>query len=172
MALVLNSKQFAIYHQHLVDRFRPAVIRGVHSGAARAIGYLVDRTRTARPANPGGIGSGGAVNTGEFMRGWRVLRASDGATILNTKAHSPIVEHGRRAGSKFPPRAPLVAWIRRRLRMTEEQAQRMYYPIAKEIARRGLIGRKILDADEARHEIMRLVELEVVAELNRAMNKP
>lgn len=223
MALVLNSAQFAAYHQHLVDRFRPAVLRGVHAGAQRAIGYLVARTRTAPPANPAGKGSGGAVDTGAFVRGWRVLRNADGATLVNATAHGPFVEHGRRPGSMMPPRDPLIAWIKRKLlakpkaprkkskprtksdaeRMrsdqertqravraiangpreskakkpgraklgpsADEQAARLYFPIARAIARRGLKGRKILDADEPRAEILRMVEREVVAELNRAM---
>lgn len=171
MALVLNSRQFALYHQHLVERFRPAVLSGVHSGAQRAIPYLVQRTRLAAPANPGGVGSGGAVNTGAFIRGWRVLRNDDGATITNQAAHAPHVEAGRRPGGKFPPRSALVPWIMRRLGNSADEANRLYYPIAKAISKRGLIGRRILSADEASREILRLVEAEVVAELNRAMKK-
>jgi hypothetical protein len=222
MALVLNSKQFALYHQRLVERFQPTVLRGVHAGAQRAVAYLVERTRLARPANPSGIGSGGAVDTGAFIRGWRVLKNADGATIVNAVPHAPVVNYGRRPGSKMPPRAPLIAWIKRRLltksptkrspskprtksdavreradearrehgingrpkrpKRPEDrrvkrpssldlQAARLYWPIAKAIARRGLLEREILTAYEARQTILALVEREVISELNREMRK-
>jgi hypothetical protein len=225
--LVLNTAQFADFHKRLAERFRPAVIRGIMAGAARAIPYLVDRTRTAPPANPGGVGSGGAVNTGALVRGWRVLAASDGASIVNVAAHAVNVEEGRRRGSKFPPRDPLIAWIKRKLLTkpkkkprrfaprsnreaereardrrrleaairrvgakdpkygprqqkpdsrrarvrrklsTDEQAARLYFPIARAIARRGLIARKLITAPEAGAEILRLVSAAVVAELEK-----
>lgn len=171
MAVILDSRQFYRFHQNLVERFKPAVLRGVHSGAQRAIPYLVNRTRLAPPANPAGIGTGGAVNTGAFIRGWRVLRTPDGAEILNAAAHAPIVEHGRRPGGKMPPRTAVVPWLIRRLGMSQAQAERLYWPVAKAIQKRGLLGRKISTADEAQREIMRLVEAEVIAELNREMSK-
>lgn len=206
MAMVLNSKEFALYHRKLAERFRPAVLRGVNSGAARAVSYLVERTRAAPPANPSGIGSGGAVDTGAFIRSWRAVPMPDGASLVNTSGYSPIIEDGRRARSKFPPRAALIAWIRRKLspsprprktssnkrdsfddrvkerareakeskrkrRYSMSEAERLYFPIARAIARRGLKGRKILNADEARTWILELVRREVAAELNREMGR-
>ena len=116
MPLILNSKEFARYHARLAERFRPAVMRGVMSGAQRAVAYLVERTRAAPPANPSGIGTGGAVDTGNLVRSWKAVQMPDGATLVNVAGYSPIVEDGRRAGSKMPPRAALVAWIRRKIR--------------------------------------------------------
>lgn len=234
MALVLNSAQFANFHKRLAERFKPAVMRGVRSGAARAIPYLVQRTRTAPPANPGGVGSGGAVDTGALVQSWRVIAAPDGASIVNMAAHGANVEYGRKSGSKFPPRAPLIAWIKRKLlakpkvkkrrfgpRNTKEQdreiadrrrlenairrvgakdpqygprrpkpdgrrkgdgrgkrtisaddqAARLYFPIARAIARRGLIARKLLTAPEAGEEILKLVTWEVTNELNRETSR-
>lgn len=234
VALVLNSKQFAQYHRKLAERFRPTILRGVRAGAARAIGELVYATRTAPPANPAGIGSGGAVNTGQFARSWKVIPLPDGAEILNTAPHSAVVEGGRRAGSKFPPKDQLIAWIKRKIlarppkarksrprrsaeeqraavekkrleaairrvgakdpvlgprrpakakkppprkkgvRRTysrDEQAARLYFPIARAIARRGLIARKILTLPTMQARILDLVTREVGEQLSREMGK-
>lgn len=241
MALVLNAKQFAEYHRRLADKFRPTVLRGVRAGAARAVGYLVARTREAPPANPAGKGSGGAVNTGAFVRRWRAIPLPDGAALVNDSPYGPIIEDGRRRGSKFPPRDALIAWIRRKLlaqpkrrrfgpgesrearrdrtekkrlesrirqfgredprqgpRKPEKfgpqrrsrpnpkakpkersrraasldtQAARLYFPIARAISRRGLLGRKILTAPTAKEEILRMVTREVAAEINREMGR-
>lgn len=234
MALVLNSRQFAQYHRKLADRFRPTILRGVRSGAARAIGELVHATRTAPAANPAGIGTGGAVNTGQFVRSWKVIPLPDGAEILNTAPHAPVVDGGRRPGSRFPPRDALIAWIKRKIlapppkpprkskrgsaedqraaaekkrleaairrtgakdpvlgprrptrakkppprrkgvRRTysrDEQAARLYFPIARAIARRGLIGRKILTSSTMKARILDIVTREVGDQLHREMGK-
>jgi hypothetical protein len=226
MALVLNSKQFAEYHQRLADQFIPTVHRGVRAGAARAVGYLVERTRTAPPANPGGIGTGGAVNTGAYVRRWRSVPLPNGAELINDSPYAPVIEYGRRPG-RFPPKGPLIAWIKRRLltrpkkprrrgtgasrevrdqerarkqleagirrtgerdrkygprrrpapapkrrggkrKLTaDDQAARLYFPIARAIARRGLIGRRIATAPDAQAWILELVRREVAEELVR-----
>lgn len=169
--LKLNAAQFALYHRKLAKEFRPTIMRGVMSGAQRSIAYLVDRTRKAPPANPAGIGEGGAVNTGAFIKSWTVRPLPDGAALMNTRGYSPIVEHGRQAGSRLPPKRAIVPWLIRRLKLKPEQAEKIWYPVALSIARRGLIGRKIISADEARSEIMKRVNAEVLHELQRAIAK-
>lgn len=234
MALVLSSKEFAAYHKRLADQLRPTILRGVHSGAARAVGYLVQRTRAAPPANPAGVGSGGAVNTGAFIRRWKSVKLPDGAELVNDSPYAGIVDpdaqYGRRPGSKFPPRDALIAWIRRRLftrppqkrrrfaprtgadkeregaqkardkrvrdflRDHEEPkarrpgaaggggkrragpspdqlAARLYFPIARAIARRGLLGRRILHDLEAKRAILDYVRADVRRELEKELAK-
>jgi hypothetical protein len=236
MALVLNSREFAAYHARIAAQFRPAVMRGVHSGASRAVAYLVQRTRSAPPANPAGIGSGGAVNTGAFARRWKAIRLPDGAELVNDSPYAGIVDpegqYGRRPGSKLPPKAPLIAWIKRRLLTTskpvrrkqkprgtadqqreasdrartqkaigeftktprygprrperygperkpkrgrvksiDDQAARLYFPIARAIARRGLLGRKILHDHSAKSEIIDFVRIDVRKELEIELSR-
>lgn len=239
MALVLDAKQFAAYHARLAAQFRPTILRGVRAGAARAIPYLVHRTREAPPANPSGKGTGGAVNTGNFVRRWRAVPLPDGAALVNDTSYGPIIDGGRRPNSRFPPKAALIAWIKRRLltkapprkkskqpltqREREErdrkrlearirkfaagdsprggggaggggrggkgrgkpaggggrrksssiddQAARLYFPIARAIARRGLAARKILAAPTPRQEILDMVTREVAVEISREMAK-
>lgn len=236
MPLVLNAKQFAAYHSRLAEQLKPTILRGMRAGAARAVGYLVQRTREAPPANPSGVGTGGAVNTGNFARRWRVTPLPDGVALVNDSPYGPVIEEGRRPG-KFPPKAELIAWIKRRLLVkpkptgtkrssgqrgrseqdrakaaekrlaadiarvgrkdpmlgprrpqkpapppkrrrgvrkvysTDEQAARLYFPIARAIARRGLIGRKILTAPTAQDEILGMVTREVAVEIGRSMAK-
>lgn len=231
--MVLDAAQFARYHERLAQNFRPAVLRGMRAGAARAIDLLVSRTRNAPAANPAGKGTGGAVNTGNFARRWRRIPMSNGVALVNDAPYGPIVDGGRRPG-KFPPRDPLIAWIKRKLltkpkvkkrrfgpRPTDDerrkaaekkrldaairrvirggdggkrkgppparpepdrrrrgrtpsiddQAARLYFPIARAIARRGLIARKILSAPEAQREILDMVTRGVVDELAREMGR-
>ena len=234
MALVLSSKEFAAYHARLAAQLRPTIIRGVHSGAARAVGFLVARTRAAPPANPGGVGSGGAVNTGGFIRRWKSVRLPDGAELVNDSPYAGIVDpdaqYGRRPGSKFPPKEALIAWIKRRLLTRPPQkkrraaprtsadrerdaaqksrdkkigdflrdheppkerkpaggagggkrragpsqdqlAARLYFPIARAIARRGLLGRRILHDPEAKRAILDYVRADVRRELDKELAK-
>lgn len=169
--LVLNAAEFVRYHQQLAERFYPAALRGVHSGAARAIAQvLVPNTRTAPPANPAGVGSGGAVNTGQFLRGWRWKPIDRGAALFNIASHAPFVDGGRNADRKPPPLRAIVLWAIRRLGLSEAEAKRAAFPIARAISRRGLIGRNILKGGT--EEIMRLVTLEVAHELEREMRRP
>lgn len=175
MALVLSSKEFAAYHARLAAQLRPTIIRGVHSGAARAVGFLVQRTRAAPPANPGGVGSGGAVNTGGFIRRWKSVRLPDGAELVNDSPYAGIVDpdaqYGRRPGSKFPPKDALIAWIKRRLSVSQAVAERLYFPIARAIARRGLLGRRILHDPEAKRAILDYVRADVRRELDKELAK-
>lgn len=170
MALLkLNAKQFARYHKSLAHRFKPTLLRGIHAGAQRAIPYLVDATRTAKPASE--HGSTGAANTGYFINRWRVLRTKDGAIIKNVTPYGPVIDGGRRRGAKMPPLKPLIAWLRRRLGKSAEEAKRMAYPVARAIARRGLKARKILTSREARQKILDLVKEETIHEIERELSR-
>ena len=181
--LRVNSKQFARYHKRLAREFKPTLLRGIRAGAARCIPYLVQRTRKAPPANPAGIGRGGAVNTGEFIRAWRWITLPNGARLLNDRPYGPVIEKGRRRRSKPPPVAAIGAWMRRRLKVRMSTAKgkagdarraafwQRAWAISRAIGRRGLLPRLILTAYYAQKKIAAMVHQEVVAELNREMNK-
>lgn len=167
--IVLDAKEFARYHKTLAAGFERAAMRGLRSGAARAVAYLIDRTRHAPPANPGGKGRGGAVNTGEFVRAWRVLNTPEGARLMNDRPYGPIIEKGRRVGAPQPPQAPIARWAQLRLGMSRKDAKAIAFVIARAIKRRGLLGRFILTADEAKVMILQLVREETIRELERAI---
>lgn len=113
--LRMNSQEFAQYHRKLAQKFKPTLLRGIRAGAQRAVAILVDETRTATPMNPAGIGTGGAVNTGAFIRDWKSQPLPDGAVITNRRPYGPIQEWGRRIGAKMPPKQAIIEWIKRRI---------------------------------------------------------
>lgn len=169
--LRMNPREFARYHERLAREFKPTLLRGLRAGAARALPYLVDRTRAAPPANPAGIGAGGAVNTGNLIGGWRVKPLPDGAAIINLRSYGPTVDGGRRAGSKLPPLKDITRWIMRRLGKSESEARKLAFPFARAIARRGLIARKILTGEDAQIRISELVHEEMQHELDAELEK-
>jgi len=168
--LRMDARQFARYQHRLAKNFRRVLLRGVHAGAQRAVAYMVERTRTAPPANPGGVGEGGAVNTGDFVRRWRMRALPDGAVVTNDDPKGPHIEHGRRPG-KMPPIAAIAAWAFRRLGLSVEEAKRAAYPMALAIARRGLLPRQIMTSQDAQDRILYLVREEMIHEIDRELSR-
>ena len=119
-------------------------MRGARRGALHAVSTLQRATGTASPANPAGRGTGGAVNTGHYKRAWKWEMEPDGARVHNVAPYASVIEEGRRAGSRFPPTTAIKEWAQRRLGLSEKEAKAAAYPIARAIARRGLVGRKVL----------------------------
>lgn len=166
--LRMDPKQFAAYQHKLAQRFKPILLRGVQAGAQRVVAFMIQRTNTAPPANPAGVGGGGAVNTGDYRRRWRARPLPDGAVVTNDHPAAVVIEHGRRPG-KAPPRDPIAQWARRRLGLSEEEAASVAHVIARAIGRRGLIGRKIMTAPDAQTRIEWLIRDEIVREINREL---
>lgn len=166
----MNLAEWEAYHAKLADAFRPAAVRGVQSAAHRIVALLQERTRSARPMSA--RGTVGAVNTGEFLRGWRWTGEDDGALLYNDRTdRAPIQEHGRRPGSKMPPRDAIETWLRQRAGMNAKEAKRAAYPVARAIARRGLLGREILTAPAFNEQMADLVTKEILHELEAEVAK-
>jgi len=142
--LKLSGPEFLLYMGKLGDKFEGAARRGAMRGALRAVRHLQAQTGRAAPANPQGVGVGGAVNTGQYKRSWKARNTSSGADVLNDAGYASIIEHGRRSGSRFPPLGAIEQWARRRLNLNAKEAKAAAFPIARAIAKRGLRGRKIL----------------------------
>lgn len=169
--LRMDARQFASYHKRLAQQFKPAVMRGVRAGAARCVTYLVEQTRGAASANPAGKGTGGAVNSGSFLRLWRSFPLPDGALVTNTSPYGPIIEYGRRPGAKMPPLLAIGLWLQRRLGLSAADARSRAFLVARAIKRRGLIGRRIMTSDASRQRQLELIHAEVVHELNKELNR-
>lgn len=167
----MNAREFAKYHARLADRLRPTLMRGLRAGAARAIPYLVEQTRLAPPANPAGIGTGGAVNTGNLANGWRAKDIAEGAVLINIRSYSPVVDGGRRAGAKMPPKSAIVPWLMRRLGLSRKEAEARWFLVARAIQRRGLLPRQILTSPHAQEQILHLVHAEMVHELEAELER-
>ena len=140
---VLKPSEVAAFigHQGALDM--SLIKKGMLDGAMQSMHTLDAATRTARPANPAGIGTGGAVNIGGYLRGWFYSRIPNGVSIFNKMPYSPIIEGGRRRG-KRPPSKVLVPWVIRRLGVSEKEARGVAFVIARAIGKRGLLPRKVL----------------------------
>lgn len=128
--------------RHSSEAIRLAAHRGALSGALRGLVIVQAATRTAPPASSGG--SPGAVNTGHYLRAWRAVATQRGAQIANSAPYSGVIEDGRRKGARTPPRQAIARWAQRKLGLTEKEAQRAAFAIARSIAKRGLRPRKVL----------------------------
>lgn len=123
-----------------------AAAKGIQRGAFRVQATLQQLTGQAPPANPNGIGTGGAVNTGFYKKAWKIQMLPDGARVFNAATYAGIIDFGRRPG-KFPPKEVIVRWIQRRLQKPEKEARKMAFVVQRAIAKRGLLARRVLSGN-------------------------
>lgn len=151
--------------------FPAALRKGLLAGVMRSLPIIQQAVREAPPANPQGIGSGGAVNTGNYLQAWRAEATSHGARLTNLASpYNAIIEHGRRAGSKAPRTNMIAIWAQRRLGLSPEEAKRAAWPIAQAIKRRGLVPRRV--AEGALDSIIAVVRDETRKALMSMMANP
>lgn len=55
------------------------------------------------------------VDTGQFLRSFRAKDTKDGAEVTSSEAYAPIIELGRKPGSKPPPLKAIEEWLGRKL---------------------------------------------------------
>jgi len=169
----MSLSTYTKWIKQLGPRFGAAARRGALAGGLRSIPILHRYTDKAPPANPQGIGEGGAFNTGAYKRGWKVQQLTDGALIYNAMRYAGIIEgdvatgYGRRPGAHFPPLKYVQRWAQRRLGLSAKEAARAAYPIARAIAKRGLKGRFVMRG--AMMEIQAAFEAAVAAELEKEL---
>ncbi len=166
----ISMRQFSAYTSQLGSKFDAAIKLGLQSARARAVPVMVQATAEAPPANPQGVGTGGAFNNGYYSARWQSeLIGENGVRVFNDAPYAGIIEDGRRPNSRFPPRGPIARWAQRRLGLSEEEARGVAYVIAAKIAERGLIGRKVLA--NATEKLRGIIITEILHELNRALSK-
>lgn len=147
-----------------------AAVRGVRRGGFRAVSMLQQFTGQAPPANPSGVGQGGAVNTGAYKRAWKMEPLPDGARVHNASPYAGVVEYGRRPG-RFPPLLEVERWARRRLGLSPKEARRAAFPIARAIASRGLLPRLVLTGPQNAAALSKAFDEEIAKELDAALAK-
>ena len=100
----------------------------------------------------GGIG---AVDTGKYLRSWKVSKATldgiRGVLITNSAAYMAVIERGRGLGKRPPPVDVIARWAQRRLGLPYKEARRAAWPIARAIGRRGLYARRVMTGNPARN---------------------
>ena len=153
-----TCKDLGKYLRNLQKNLVPAAVRGIHSGAARGVTVVQEAVTKAPPASPNG--SVGAFNTGQYRAAWRWSKLpGGGATIFNGKKYAGIIEDGRRAGAKPPPRAVIAKWAQRKLGLTRKQAEAAAFPIARAIAKRGLRPRRVVASVASKLEAIVMTEV-------------
>jgi len=153
-------------YKKLGAALKPAAVKGILRGAYRVQAMLQQFTGQAPPANPNGIGTGGAVNTGFYKRAWKIQTLPDGARVFNAAPYAPVIEWGRRPG-RFPPKAVIVAWIQRRLMKSRKEAEALSFVVRRAIARRGLLPRQVLGGNMA--DLKQAYADEMTKELDAAL---
>ncbi|MGQ9370531.1 hypothetical protein [Azospirillum sp. A39] len=156
------------YPAAVADAWRqaPEVLERHLVAAVYEAELLLQRETVER--TPIGVGGGGGLR-GSIQAG-QPRRAGDAiiGEVGTSLPYAPAVEFG--AKPHMPPLAPLALWAEHKLGLSEGEAERAAWGIARAIRRRGTEGRfmftKALDANEA--QLRRIFELALgraVAEL-------
>jgi hypothetical protein len=163
-------EEFADLMTQLGPRVLVGIQNGLLSAAQRARVLVTEATRAAPSAHPDGIGSGGAVNTGAFLRAWKSeVIVGNAVRVYNQAPYAGVIEYGRRPNSKSPPFGAIALWAQRRLNLPYEEAARIAPYIARKIGKRGLKGRYILTSPEMGVRMRQMFYEEVRAEMLAAL---
>lgn len=73
---------------------------------------------------------------GQLINSGSVIVEGDKVDVGFTAKHAPFVEYGRKAG-RMPPIQIIKAWARRKLRVSEKEADSVAFSVARKIAREG-----------------------------------
>jgi len=73
---------------------------------------------------------------GQLTNSGSVIVNGDTVDIGFTAIHAPFVEYGRKAG-RMPPIQIIKAWARRKLRVSEKEADSVAFSVARKIAMEG-----------------------------------
>lgn len=167
--MAVTPGEWASRIARLGERFEPTARRGLMSGALACLPALHERTRKAQAASArGGVG---AVNTGAYLQRWKaspVAGAGLGVMLYNQHPAASVIEGGRRPGG-FPPLKAVEQWARRRLSLSQAEAARAAFPIARAIARRGLRPRSVLGGAVA--DLEKTVERELLRALDEELQR-
>jgi hypothetical protein len=94
----------------------PKVYKKINVGKSQAIrtALLIAARRGATELTQRSIAMR-IFNYGVYARAWRGISHARGAAVTNAEPYAGVIEFGRRPGSRFPPRAPIEAWVKRKL---------------------------------------------------------
>lgn len=161
----MTLKEFQRYLKGVPKALNEHIVKGIQTGAQRAIAIAVAEGDAAPPASQ--RGSIGAFNTGRYHRSWHVENVADGAVVSNIAPYADVIERGRRPGRRQPRTETIVQWARQRLGLDEKKARQAAFPIARAIGRRGLRARRVLSS--ARPKMIAAVLEEVKASIAEAL---
>lgn len=169
---VMSVKDFKGYLKKLKSQLTgadSAIVKGIHSGVMRSISVIHTSVDNAMPASP--RGKIGAVDTGGYKLRWQFRLTRTGGIVYNNHPAADVIERGRRAGRARPPVNAIRDWARRRLGLSAAEAEKAKYPIANAIAKRGLVGRRVLTNPYTKSEITRIVMEEIKYSIRAALKR-
>lgn len=120
------------------ERITPEVAAAATKGLSRGGMYIIaDAQRNLRTAGHNG---GTVNNTGQLSNSGRTQVLDNGEVECgffskSGEGYAAYVEYGTRA--HWPPVAPLRAWTRKKLRVSEDRVKSVAFLVARKIARRG-----------------------------------
>jgi len=141
----MSLTQFQAFIGKLDAKTEAAAVRGFRRAAAFLHGRVVLEIKQAQP-HP-------AVDTGELANSVNTTMIPGGAIVSVDAPHAPVMEYGRRAGSRMPPVDAIADWVRRkglagapragkRSAASYESAIRgIAFVIARSIAQKGVVPR-------------------------------
>ena len=163
---ILTMAEYAVHTARMRDGFMPAARRGLKAGAQAARTVLVRESDRADPASE--RGSRGAVNYGRYRAAWTSeVITDDKIRIENAVGYAGVIEGGRRAGARPPPRAALAAWAMRKMHLDAKQAQSVGFLIARAIAKRGLQPRRVMA--KSIPQIVKITRAEILRAVHTAL---
>ena len=120
------------FERKMGKRIVPAIRRADRRAAPQIVGLL---KKLSLPIK----------DRGKYQRSWfRKYRKPYGVTVGNRSKHATFVERGRRPG-RMPPVGVIRGWLKRRGR-----PQRLAWPIARAIGRRGIKARPVMYSEKFR----------------------
>lgn len=124
----------------LGDSMERHVIAGVRAGAVRVQRHIA--TVIIPNTVVGGKSRPPIGVSGLYRAGWKAVPTLRGAIVANDIAYAGVIELGRRRG-KWPPRKPILLWLRRARGLSEKEAKRAVFPVSRAIKTRGIKPRRI-----------------------------
>lgn len=111
------------------------------------------------------------IDTGALVGSLKVRHGPGSALVYSDVKHSVYIEFGTRP--HFPPIAPLLAWVKRKLHVSEKQAYGVARKVQSNIGKRGTPPRPFLGNAFAvvRSRLVAQVKAAVASAIRRAGNK-
>jgi hypothetical protein len=140
-------------HEERVQRAVAAIQTTTAMEGPRIAQQEVDATKPFPP-----------VDRAEYRRHFEAYFTRWGAVFVNSSAHAPFVEKGRKPG-RWPPRDIIERWVRRKFSgqmkevgrrrrgargMRDRWARGMAFVIARKIGTRGIEGKNVMARTELR----------------------
>ena len=160
MAGAIPFSEYVARFSQLVPSLNTALDKELDEAAPIIKGIIQSVTKTVKPASPNG--GRGAVATGQYLADWKAYCVNQGRSkgifISNSQKYAVYVDYGRRPGALPPPHEAIKKWAMVRLGYDEAAADKAAYPIAKAIAKRGLLARGVLHSDQRNAQLARFME--------------